>query len=213
MYVAVRVLGSAVGCFLGLITASFVCGVVFFAFFWESEPCGATTCDNDGALLWPLVVAAALGGIVGGLVMWRATRDLANRGQGPGDANHSETQHSDTEDTASMTVRTGALAALACGLVLWPLTLIVSPWLIPVAALALGYWTRTRPALVGALIVAFPLLLAGPTTPRGDGDGLWTLVFPILAFFGLVSMLTAALGSWAGTRRRGQDRDSERSTP
>lgn len=116
MYVAVRVLGSAVGCFLGLITASFACAVVFFAFLWESEPCGTTTCDNDGALLWPLVVAAALGGTAGALAMWRATRDLANRGQGPGDASHPGTQHSDREDTASTTARTGALAALACGL-------------------------------------------------------------------------------------------------
>src|SRR5687768_7338954 len=47
-------------------------------------------------------------------------------------------------------------------------------------AMVLGLVAPKRPILVGALVTAAPLLLAPATAPRGDGDGLWVLIFPML---------------------------------
>ncbi len=52
--------------------------------------------------------------------------------------------------------------------------------LLALAALILGYLEPLRPRVVAASLLAAPLLLAPWTTPRGDGDGLWGLMLPIL---------------------------------
>ncbi|HEY7135934.1 MAG TPA: hypothetical protein VIB48_12795 [Acidimicrobiia bacterium] len=39
--------------------------------------------------------------------------------------------------------------------------------------------------MVAAGLIAAPLVLAGPTTPRGDNDGLWLFIFPLLVVLGV----------------------------
>ena len=79
-------------------------------------------------------------------------------------------------------------------------------WLAGLAAVVLGALTATNEsAIVGASVGAPALVLAGWTAPRGDGDGLWVLWFPLL--FGLMIGLAAAgsVGSWlyaVATRHR-----------
>ncbi len=45
-----------------------------------------------------------------------------------------------------------------------------------------------------------PLLLSPWTAPRGDNDGLWILIVPLLAVFMFVLVAVAALGAWIRTR-------------
>lgn len=71
-------------------------------------------------------------------------------------------------------------------------------------ALVLGLLGPKRPLLVGALVTAGPLLLAPVTAPRGDGDGLWILIFPMLVFLGGGTTLACQIGATlrlAWTRR------------
>lgn len=71
-------------------------------------------------------------------------------------------------------------------------------WIMLGAAIALGMGSRARPSVIGFSLVAPQLLMAPWSAPRGDGDGLWILWFPMLGLFGLV----LAASAWAGTRLR-----------
>ncbi len=73
-----------------------------------------------------------------------------------------------------------------------------SPWYFPVmigAAIALSVAYARRWWVVAPGLISLQLAVAPFTTPRGDNDGLWGLIFPILVIFGafliLVSWLTA----------------------
>jgi hypothetical protein len=61
-----------------------------------------------------------------------------------------------------------------------------------------AFWFGSRRRLpartIGALTVFVPLLLAWTTTPRGDNDGLWVLIFLYLPFVGGLAAFAAALG-------------------
>jgi hypothetical protein len=57
-------------------------------------------------------------------------------------------------------------------------------------------------ALAFATVVP-ALVLAWWTTPRGDNDGLWILIFPILAFVFVVCGVLATLYRWLRRRRAG----------
>lgn len=61
-----------VGLALGGAVGSVVAFVVWFRLLWESEPCGATTCDNDGGIVVVLVVLGAVGALGGG--WWAGAR-------------------------------------------------------------------------------------------------------------------------------------------
>lgn len=63
------------------------------------------------------------------------------------------------------------------------------------AALLLGLLAPRFPALVGAVVTAVPLLLAPGTAPRGDNDGLWVLILPMLALYMGATLLLAWVGA------------------
>jgi hypothetical protein len=72
-----------------------------------------------------------------------------------------------------------------------------------------AFWFGSRRRLpartIGAAVVIVPLLAAWHTTPRGDNDGLWVLIFWYLPFVGGLAALAAALGRRVATsfeRRR-----------
>jgi hypothetical protein len=75
-------------------------------------------------------------------------------------------------------------------------------WLFPLfvaAPVAYAGWRRSaRSIAIAAAATVGPLAFAWPTTPRGDNDGLWALIFIALTFFGL---LLAALASAARAAR------------
>ncbi|HEX7130978.1 MAG TPA: hypothetical protein VF228_00290 [Iamia sp.] len=58
------VLGGAVGAVIAI--------VIWFRLLWESEPCGATTCDNDGGIVVVVGLLAAVGALAGG--WWAGAR-------------------------------------------------------------------------------------------------------------------------------------------
>ena len=65
-----------------------------------------------------------------------------------------------------------------------------------VAPCAIAGWRRDAGALaIGAAAVVGPSLLANGTMPRGDGDGLWALVFLYLPFLGLGFSTIAAIAT------------------
>jgi hypothetical protein len=75
-----------------------------------------------------------------------------------------------------------------------------------VAAGALGYALPGDSDLIALGLAGGPLLIAGWTAPRGDGDGLWVLFFPYLVFMGfvlaLVAWLTGRLRIWLAATAR-----------
>ena len=82
------------------------------------------------------------------------------------------------------------------------------------AALLLGLLTPRFPAVVGAVVTGVPLLLAPWTAPRGDNDGLWVLILPMLA----LNMGATLLASWIGaavstTHRRAKEVTCQRFRP
>lgn len=108
-----------------------------------------------------------------------------------------------------MSRRAARFAAIGCGLGIWLVVLasVDTPlegsviWLFPMAAFVLGAATQSSAFLIGAALVALPLALAGFTSPRGDHDGLWLLIFLILLIVGLLSAAAAAVGRWLAQRR------------
>jgi hypothetical protein len=80
-----------------------------------------------------------------------------------------------------------------------------SAWYFPATVAAgflLGAVFARRWKPIGFGLVAPQLLLAGWTTPRGDNDGLWTLIFPALMCLGVVAFGSAWVGSKIGGRIR-----------
>jgi hypothetical protein len=80
------------------------------------------------------------------------------------------------------------------------------------AAAALLGATRSTPSVgIGASVVALPSLLAWSTAPRGDNDGLWVLVFWVLAAVGAFAAGAAetarAVVVEVRSRRRSADDD------
>ena len=74
------------------------------------------------------------------------------------------------------------------------------------AALVLGFVAPTHARLVGILLGLPGLILSPWTTPRGDNDGLWALVVPLLCVFVLVLTAAARFGAWALNRFAHSDR-------
>jgi hypothetical protein len=72
------------------------------------------------------------------------------------------------------------------------------------SALWFGSRRRLPARTIGASTVVVPLLLAWSTTPRGDNDGLWLLIFWYLPFVGGLAMIAAALGRALRRPRRGR---------
>jgi hypothetical protein len=68
--------------------------------------------------------------------------------------------------------------------------------LLALAAVILGAVEPRRSKWVAASLVIAPLLLAPWTTPRGDEDGLWGLIFPMLFVLGALLIACAELGGW-----------------
>ncbi|MGH9021532.1 MAG: hypothetical protein ACRDV9_00270 [Acidimicrobiia bacterium] len=68
---------------------------------------------------------------------------------------------------------------------------------------------QSKAYYVPGLTLAVPsVVLAGPTTPRGDGDGLWVLIFVLVAFAGVLSMFAHQVG--VALRRSLRRRERER---
>ena len=111
----------------------------------------------------------------------------------------------------------------ATGLAIWLPTMALQPrhdygakpqqgslWFLPLmvgAAFVLTVIFAERWQMVAPGLVTSQLLLAAFTTPRGDNDGLWVLIFPLLIGFMMVLYLgcAAIAGSalWIRARRRG----------
>lgn len=127
-----------------------------------------------------------------------------------------------TDESGSPTRVSGALdvavaaTAVAAGVVAWMAFLAapkrgeeLQPFLqiLLVSAVLVGLIGRrsSQRIRLGASLLAGPLLLAGPTASRGDGDGLWGLVFPALAVFGvgfaLVALVVGLVSDWLRPRR------------
>jgi hypothetical protein len=87
-----------------------------------------------------------------------------------------------------------------------------SPWLFPLTFLAVvilaSVFSRNW-QVVAAGIATAQFLMAPWTTPRGDNDGLWGLIFVVLAFMFLIEHLLAALAgtavAWVRDRRSPND--------
>ena len=75
-------------------------------------------------------------------------------------------------------------------------------WGICLTALLTGLLSKLKPEIIAISLVLPALILAIWTFPRGDGDGLWVLIFPILLFFGALSYGLAVLGNIIRKRTR-----------
>lgn len=96
------------------------------------------------------------------------------------------------------------------GAVVWIITVAIpgaSAWYVVallICGIALGAMdAATSQVRAGLYLVAPALLLAWWTTPRGDNDGLWLLIFPLLAVLAVVVAGCHRLGSWVGREVRG----------
>lgn len=74
-------------------------------------------------------------------------------------------------------------------------------------AFAVGFSAGPRSARIGGLLLGLPALLLAPwTAPRGDNDGLWILIVPMLAIFVGVLAVVAHCGGltreFVGDHRR-----------
>lgn len=115
-------------------------------------------------------------------------------------------------DTGSPLTRTDVLlvvVAALVGLVAWWMTMATAPrysfgadqgmgnglyYPLPLGAAAVGGWVvPARAALIGLALGAPGVLLSPWTAPRGDNDGLWILIVPLLVVFTFVSALAADL--------------------
>ena len=59
-----------------------------------------------------------------------------------------------------------------------------------------GVTARRQAAIIGVMLVAPALVLSPWTAPRGDNDGLWLLIVPMLAFLMALTVMVARLGAW-----------------
>jgi hypothetical protein len=74
------------------------------------------------------------------------------------------------------------------------------PVLLVAAALG-GLIAPKQSRIVGVMLVAPALVLSPWTAPRGDNDGLWLLIVPVLALFMLVTIAAAHTAAWLRARR------------
>lgn len=82
------------------------------------------------------------------------------------------------------------------GLGLW---VVVATWVLIAASAG---WRRVEtPGTIATAIFAGPLLLAWWTTPRGDEDGLWVLIYLYLFFFTAMASLAATIAGSIALRR------------
>lgn len=65
-----------------------------------------------------------------------------------------------------------------------------------------------RPLAIGAAVVVGPSALAYWTTPQGDGDGLWALIFLYLPVFGVIAAAVAGATSAIAGRGEATELDS-----
>lgn len=73
-------------------------------------------------------------------------------------------------------------------------SIILLPFAVMIVAAAIAGWRRVAPALtIGSAVILVPFLLAWWTTPQGDGDGLWALIFVMLPVFGGAAALVAGI--------------------
>ena len=80
-----------------------------------------------------------------------------------------------------------------------------SLWFFPLmigATVVLTVVLVTHAPLVVPALIAPQLVLAEFTTPRGDNDGLWVLIFPVLVVLGAALYLGSAFVAWAVTQIR-----------
>ncbi len=68
-----RITAAVFGAFAGAVLAVMITTLLWFMLFWESVPCGATTCDNDGDLLAPVVIATVIGATTSAVIAWWRT--------------------------------------------------------------------------------------------------------------------------------------------
>jgi hypothetical protein len=92
-----------------------------------------------------------------------------------------------------------------------------SPWLFPLTFLAVvilaSLFSRNWQVVAPGIATA-QFLMAPWTTPRGDNDGLWGLIFVILAFLFVVDHVLAALvGTTVGRVRDRRSRRGQRVAP
>jgi hypothetical protein len=84
------------------------------------------------------------------------------------------------------------------------------PLSVMIGAAAIAGWRRVAaPLALGAATVIGAFAMAFPTTPRGDDDGLWGLVFVVLPLVGLLAAATASMCGAAArllSRRRSSTR-------
>lgn len=79
-------------------------------------------------------------------------------------------------------------------------------WAAWTAAFVLGWsCSKVHPALLVAALYAGPFLMAGYTIDRGDEDGLWILIYPLLFFAAAIALVPAVLGR--ALARRGEMRE------
>jgi RsiW-degrading membrane proteinase PrsW (M82 family) len=80
-----------------------------------------------------------------------------------------------------------------------------SPWFVPLTFLAVvilaAVFSRNWQVVAPGIATA-QFLMAPWTTPRGDNDGLWVMIFVILAFLFVIEHLLAALTGTAVGRLR-----------
>jgi hypothetical protein len=105
-----------------------------------------------------------------------------------------------------------ALVVGSCaGLLIWIATMASKPihsddwnpalWpLLALTAFGVGLFERRRPWRVALAVNAAPLLLMLWTTPRGDDDGLWSFIIPMILGFTIVLAGTAAVSGAIGRR-------------
>jgi len=75
-------------------------------------------------------------------------------------------------------------------------------WALVAAAAIAGLVAPARAALVALALGGPGLALAGWTAPRGDNDGLWLLIFPMLAAWVLVLAVVAEVAGRLGRHLR-----------
>ena len=80
-------------------------------------------------------------------------------------------------------------------------------WVLLGIALVAGLLLPQEALVIGALLGLPGLLLSPWTAPRGDNDGLWILIVPILAIFTALLVGVACLGAWLRTRASTVDRN------
>jgi hypothetical protein len=108
------------------------------------------------------------------------------------------------------------IAASAIGSVTWLATTASTPrysygaeedlgnpafiWILTGFAVVGGFVFRRHAPLIGLGLGVPPLVLSPWTAPRGDNDGLWILIIPMLVVFVAFLVAVAMVGAWLRNR-------------